>query len=259
MISVLILMFLIFLKTPLNKKNELIPKNNSFKFRNLEEEYGSAILHFNGIIGTKNIVNVNYVSKDKLSFYLKKENELIEIIDSALIEDSSATEVKIQDSEYSNYYIKKISFYLNGEDDEIVVKLKEKPDSLKALFAFSNATKITLEKFQTENVQTMESMFLECVSLTELDISGLDTSNVKNMYGMFMNCKALTELDVSSWNVSSVTNMEYLFYGCSALTKLDPSSWKTSNVNSMKTLFYNCNSLTQLDLSNWNTSNVNNM
>lgn len=106
---------------------------------------------------------------------------------------------------------------------------------------------------------SMNSMFMNCILLTTLDLSGFDTSNVTDMYQMFDYAYAITSLDLSSFDTSNVTNMDFMFDGCSALTSLNLSGFDTSNVTTMTSMFYNCPALTSLDLSGFDTSNVTNM
>ena len=120
-------------------------------------------------------------------------------------------------------------------------------------------TKLDVSGWNTSNVTDMYSMFYGCSSLQTLDVSGWDTSKLKYMSSVFFSCKSLTQLDVSNWDTSNVTTMRTMFYHCNALTQLDVSGWNTSNVTDMYSVFSNCNALTQLDVSGWNTSNVTNM
>ena len=117
------------------------------------------------------------------------------------------------------------------------MKLKEKPTSLNRLFAFSDATKITLDNFRTENVQSMELMFLHCSYLTELEASDLDTSSVTSMYGMFELCTSLTKLDLSGWVTSNVEKMGMMFAFDTKLKELNlvnmniPKITDSDNIN----------------------------
>ena len=55
-------------------------------------------------------------------------------------------------------------------------------------------------------------MFLDCSSLSSLDVSNFDTSNVTDMRSMFRNCRSLTSLDLSNFNTSrSVEYMSDMF------------------------------------------------
>ena len=123
----------------------------------------------------------------------------------------------------------------------------------------SSITNIDVSNLNTSNVTDMNGIFYECSSLNSLDVSKWDTSKVTNMPNIFYNCSSLTSLDVSKWNTSNVTNMDHIFHKCNKLTYLDVSKWDTSKVTNMKYMFNACNKLTYLDVSNFNTSNVTDM
>ena len=116
-----------------------------------------------------------------------------------------------------------------------------------------------LNNLKTENVTNMASMFDNCSSLTDLDVSGFKTENVTNMSCMFRGCSALTSLDVSRFNTAKVTYMSSMFDDCRALNSLDVREFKTDNVINMEAMFSGCSSLTSLDLSGFNTDNVTSM
>ena len=116
-----------------------------------------------------------------------------------------------------------------------------------------------IEYLNTSNVTSMQSMFYDCRSLTNLDVSHFITSNVQMMALMFFNCKNLTSLDVSNFDTKNVTNMLAMFVGCSSLTYLDVRGFDTSNVTDMSDMFEGCNGLTNLDVSHFDTHNVEKM
>ena len=117
-------------------------------------------------------------------------------------------------------------------------------------------TSFDLSKYDTSNVNNMESMFTDCSGLTSLDVSSFDTSKVNNMSWMFRSCGGLTSLAVTNFDTSKVTNMDYMFSDCSGLTSLDLSKFNTSMVTSMSNMFSFCSGLTSLDLSNFDTTKV---
>ena len=92
----------------------------------------------------------------------------------------------------------------------------------------------------TSNVTNMESMFVNCYSLTSLNLRRFNTSNVTSMEWMFMACSGLESLDLNGWNTSNVTNMGYMFSGCTSLTSLDLSGWNTSKVTFSTSMFDGC-------------------
>ena len=116
-----------------------------------------------------------------------------------------------------------------------------------------------IQYLNTANVTNMHAMFLNCSSLTNLDVSGFNTANVADMSDMFWGCYGLTSLDVSGFNTANVTDMSYMFIDCSGLTSLDVSGFNTANVTDMVGMFSGCKSLTSLDISNLNTANVKSM
>ena len=117
-----------------------------------------------------------------------------------------------------------------------------------------------ISKWNTSNVEYMNSLFYECSSLESLpDLGNWDTSKVVSMNSLFYECSSLKLLpDISKWNTSNVKYMNSLFYECSSLESMsDISKWITSSVISMDSMFYRCSCLESLpDVSEWNTSNV---
>ena len=125
---------------------------------------------------------------------------------------------------------------------------------------FENLTTIeNIENLNTSNVTSMSWMFLDCSSLTSIDVSGFDTSNVTDMGCMFGGCSSLTSIDVSGFDTSNVTDMSSMFYDCSSLTNLTLSAFDTSNVKDMRRMFYDCSSLATLNLTSFDTSKVTDM
>ena len=113
-----------------------------------------------------------------------------------------------------------------------------------------------LEHLNTSQVTNVNGMFMECSSLTALDLASFDTSKVTNMGAMFKDCKGLTTLDLSHFDTAKVTDMSYMFMGCSNLTTLDLSHCNTSQVTTMYKMFVACSSLTEIDLSGFDISQV---
>ena len=121
----------------------------------------------------------------------------------------------------------------------------------------TNLTAITgIGNLKTESITDMHTMFMDCSSLTSIDLSGFNTANVTNMDGMFYGCKGLTSLDVSGFKTDNVTNMSDMFVACEGLASLNVSGFKTDNVTNMSSMFRGCSALTSLDLSSFRTENV---
>ena len=118
-----------------------------------------------------------------------------------------------------------------------------------------------IENLDTCNVESMDSMFLGCVNIEELDLSSWDTSSVTNMNAVFNmnNENKLKNINLAGWDTSNVTNMMRMFNECSQLTSLDVTGFDTSNVTNMMNMFNECSQLTSLDVTGFDTSNVTNM
>lgn len=137
----------------------------------------------------------------------------------------------------------------------------EKVKNMYAMFdGATNLRSIKLPKgFIGSSVTDLRSMFKDCTSLTELDLSGSNAENVKDMGEMFYGCRALSKLDLTDFKTGQVTTMENMFCICSTLETLDVSSFNTENVTTMLGMFNNCSSLRSLDLPGFNTANVTQM
>lgn len=167
--------------------------------------------------------------------------------------------------------------YLNTSEVKYMNSMFSKCTSLETLDLFSfNTEKVTNmyamfdgatnlrsiklpQGFIGSSVTNLCSMFKDCTSLTELDLSGSNSENVKDMSEMFNGCSALSKLVLTDFKTGQVSTMESLFRNCSKLETLDVSSFNTENVTTMVGMFNNCSSLRSLDLPGFNTANVTEM
>lgn len=144
---------------------------------------------------------------------------------------------------------------------------------------------IGLDKWDTSNCETMESMFDSDLVLTNIDVSNFNTQKVSRTTNMFISCRALESLDVSNFNTSNLVLMDRMFayvpgkitglnnFDTSKVTNLsgaftgtdftktnpdDIKDWDVSSVTNMSNLFQACK-FSSLDLSNWDLNNVTNM
>ncbi len=96
----------------------------------------------------------------------------------------------------------------------------------------------------TSEVTNMNSMFSECSSLRNLDLSRFNTSNVTDMEHMFYYCSNLTSLDISTFNTSKVTRMSFMFMGCTNLQTIYAGiGWSIAAVGYNERMFTDCTSL----------------
>ena len=253
----IILIIFIVLQTIITHKNEDIKKQDKSEKNSSDTIFGTATLHFSSI-GRKILFNTNDVKLDNFNIYLKANNIIALISNNDLLIDSTNF-TNLFDSMNNGFYVEKVSFTLTNADYEIIIEFKKKPNTLKGLFAFSEAEKISLQNFDITDVQNMEFMFLECKFLTSIELNDFDTSGIKSMYQMFSGCISLSSIDLSSLDTRNVKNMGYMFYSCSNLTSVNLSNFDTSNTINMESMFKSCSSLTSINLDNFDTSNVKNM
>ena len=127
-------------------------------------------------------------------------------------------------------------------------------------FWFAGCRKLTnitgIENLNTSTCMIFTNMFIECESLTSLDLSAWDTSKAQLMSGMFRACRNLAFLDVSKFNMSNVRIIDMMFAFCNSLTSLNLKKWDVSNIISIQSCFQNMISLKELDLSTWNLSSL---
>ena len=110
----------------------------------------------------------------------------------------------------------------------------------------SSITKVVFDaSFADARPTTCYSWFFDCSTLTEIQgIQYLNTSKVNDMTFMFVNCSSLTKLDLSGFDTQSVSSMADMFLNCSKLVSIFVSdSFKTTSVIQSVGMFDGCDSL----------------
>lgn len=184
--------------------------------------------------------NLNRIINAKAAIKQSIENKGVTVSDTALLDEYPALIDSIEAGGGDPYY------------ENLFLVTTANNTKYSYLFYGSDAATIDLSRLDASKVTSMDYMFGNCFSLTELDLSHFDTSKVTDMDYMFSNCTKLATLDLSNWDTSNVTNMYSMFQSCSKLTKLDVSHFDTSNVTSMTNMFSSCINLTSIDVSNFN-------
>lgn len=110
--------------------------------------------------------------------------------------------------------------------------------------------------FDTSQVTSMQSMFAECMELTQLDVSSFDTGRVTDMSTMFAVCVGLTQLDLDEFDTGKVTDMSTMFAFCVGLTQLDLDKFDTGNVTNMSYMFAECGNLEKLNAAHFDVSSL---
>lgn len=111
-----------------------------------------------------------------------------------------------------------------------------------------------------ENVTSAKSMFSGCSSLKKLTFpKKVNPGKLESMASIFKYCSSLTSIDLSGWNLNNVTSMESLFQYCSGLASVTLPKVTSKKIQNMQRMFSGCSSLTSIDLSGWNVENVTEM
>ena len=172
---------------------------------------------------------------------------------------------------YENYNFGEFEVFINGNFQNIskyIYHFENNLNDIKivskdTLFSASNMfiecdsiTEINLSNFDSSQITDMESMFEGCLSLISLNLDNFNTSQVVNMKSMFAGCWSLISLNLDNFNTSQVVNMGYMFSLCYELSSLNLSNFDTSKVIDMNNMFSQCVQLISLNLSNFDTSKV---
>ena len=117
-----------------------------------------------------------------------------------------------------------------------------------------------LNGFTTTNCTSLATVFNNCKSLRELNLSNWSTNNVTTLANTFSNCHCIKNLDfISNWNTEKVTTLAGTFSYCTNLEDLDLSNWETNRVTNLSMTFYQCYSLKRLNITGWEISNITTM
>ena len=103
-----------------------------------------------------------------------------------------------------------------------------------------------IETWDVSRCTDCGSLFANCESLTDLDLSKWNAANCSSAFHLFYQCKNLRNLDVSGFNVSNVLNFQNAFNGCESLEVLDLTNWATSSGTIINGMFCKCNSLREI-------------
>ena len=87
----------------------------------------------------------------------------------------------------------------------------------------------------------MHDIFFVCWNFKRIDnIENINTHNVTSMKSMFINCQSLEELDLSHFNTKNCVDISYIFSCCCFLKKLNIHNFVHSLEKDMTCLFHNC-------------------
>jgi len=215
------------------------------------------------------IISINHIIAEEI-FGQKRKNEAIQIVHMSI---GQGVRVKVINSDYipNRVYLNEepakidISGYIEISDEEresnnITMEWDKKAKKYSKLFQnIDSAIEIDLTQFDISGIESIKSMFINCVNLQYIKFGNFDTSSVTDMASMFEGCSSLERLDLSIFNTSNVKYMEYMFRRCFSLKSLNLSNFQTPNLERIFNMFEECSYLEELDLSSFNTSLITTM
>ena len=168
-------------------------------------------------------MNNNYIIAE-IDIIEENINKKIRIINS--FEQWKREESIIQEDDYK---------YENEEEikDNCIIKINNEKIPFSYFYKFNKKGKYQIQYFFKNNIIKVNSMFLNCSSLTNIDLSNFNNKYVINMSYMFSGCISLININLNNINTENVANMSYMFFGCKSLINIDLSSFNTQNVINM--------------------------
>ena len=106
-----------------------------------------------------------------------------------------------------------------------------------------NLISITLPQ-TGDKLKDISYMFANCENLnTVISLNSFNTINIENMSHLFYNCFNLQSIDsIKNWNTKNLINVEYLFFNCKTLSSIN-LNWNTKNIINANFLFSGCYNL----------------
>ena len=196
----------------------------------------------------KDVKDVHFNPYNLIKFYVGEVTEP----QTVKIYTDSSTSIDVSVSEGNKWYSyllpkEKGLYKIGGNSVKKVVVNADIDDGSQGIIP-NLVVEASFKGSNTSKVTNMNSMFVNCYSLTSLNLRRFNTSNVTSMEWMFMACSGLKSLDLNGWNTSNVTNMGYMFSGCTSLTSLDLSGWNTSKVTFSTSMFEGCSALKEIKM-----------
>ena len=106
------------------------------------------------------------------------------------------------------------------------------------------------------NLVNAQYMFIECDSMTEVDLTNLNTNDVKSMKSMFSLCASLKNVNLSGNHTPHLEDMSYMFSECNSLESLNLKNFDTGSVKDISGMLNYCSELKSLDLCSFDLSKL---
>jgi surface protein len=128
-----------------------------------------------------------------------------------------------EDTVFADYPTKIAAIETSGGSDDFLALRTNNNTNYNSLFAFYEGESIEsfgIDTWDTSNVTNMSSMFQNCGSLTELDLSNFNTGNVRDISAIFVYCVSLETLDIRNFDLTRAFSYSYMIIECPKLHTL---------------------------------------
>lgn len=105
------------------------------------------------------------------------------------------------------------------------------------------------------NITNLDGAFLECRSLSTLDLSEMSVKRLTSMQATFAYCSQLKSVILGNWDTSCVDNYSELFSHCEVLKNVNINKLDTQSALTLSSMFMGCYHMKKIDVSSFNTAN----
>lgn len=120
-------------------------------------------------------------------------------------------------------------------------------------FRCENLISVNLSELDMSNVKNINCCFGFCELLNDIgDLSLWNCKKIKEIIGMFINCASLTEINLSPLDLSEVIETMDLFRGCSNLINVNIGNLNPSKIFNTKGMFAGCKSIISINMEKFN-------
>ena len=153
------------------------------------------------------------------------------------------------------------NFEMIGNEDDNNEKVMNNLEDMSLLFAECEKLKqFKFPKINTHKDINMNNMFLNCISIKNVDFSfsfshiNKKDNYASDMHSMFKNCRNLSSFNLSHLNLVKAYDFTEMFSGCISLKEIDLSDYDFSGAYYMDKMFYGCINMKVFRLPNKMTS-----
>ena len=116
--------------------------------------------------------------------------------------------------------------YINGIIQENIVNdyyLNESENNVKLIWE--------------NNIDKTTCMFINCIDITEVDLTNFDSSEVTNIHAMFFGCTSLISVNMPNFNVYNDILNTRMFYECRSLEYINIVNFEINDISNYDEMF----------------------